>query len=184
MDRIENFEEIDMGFISRLFGGEEKLNEAVMQAAQLKSGGAKGGIAYDAVLVDRLKEDHQELVRIFTAIKTAAGEGRFNQLPELLSGFKLAFQTHVMLENVKFYVYLQQHCAQDTETSSFVSEVRKEMDGIARAVVKFVNTHTATVHTHDTVAGFNAELDNIGAVLLRRVQLEESRLYSLYLPNY
>lgn len=168
-----------MGFFSRLFADGAEENGTV-QVAGLMPDAATPGIVYDAGLVNRLQTDHQELVRIFTEIKMAANEGRFHQLPKLLATFKVAFQTHVMLENVRFYVYVQQHFARDTVTSNFISEVRKDMEGIARAVVKFVNKHSATKPTPDTVESFNDELDNIGIVLVRRVQLEESRLYSLY----
>lgn len=168
-----------MGFLSRLIGGETKRDDS-MQSKPVTT----GGIAFDPGLVERLKGEHQELVNIFTAINVAAAESRFHQLPDLLASMKLAFQTHIMLENVKFYGYVQQHCASDPNASDFISEVRKDMDGIARTLVRFVNTHTATLPTLDTVSNFKAELDQIGNVLLKRVQLEESRLYSLYQSSY
>jgi len=121
-------------------------------------------------------------VRIYTAIKTAATENRYGDLRDLLSNFKLTFQTHLAVENVRFYVYVQQHMALDADTSTFIADVRKEMNGIARAVLKFVDTYMAVPPTPSTVTGFHAELDQIGPVLVQRVQLEESRLYSLYQP--
>lgn len=169
-----------MGFLSRLIGAEENHRDVAAQAAGIKG----GGIPYDGGLVEKLKDDHQELVRIFTAIKTAAQEGHYSQIPLLLSNLKLAFQTHIMLENVKFYVYVQQHFAEDTDTAVFIGDVRKEMDDIARTVVKFVKTYSSTRLGRDTAAEFNAELEQIGAVLLQRVQLEENRLYALYQPKY
>lgn len=165
-----------MGFFSRLFGGKNKVRESVKAAT------TSGIINYDAQLVDKLKEDHQELVRLFTAIKQSAIDGRFHDLPNLLSDFKMLLQTHLAMENVRFYVYVQQCWASDAETSDFIAELRKEMNNIARAVMKFVETYIATLPNYETVATFNAELDQIGAVLVKRVQLEESHLYSLYKP--
>jgi regulator of sigma D len=173
-----------MGFLSRLIGSDERHNEIAVQPASTKLATDGGGIRYDAQLVSRLKEDHQELVRIYAAIKSAARAGHFNELPALLTKLKLDFQTHIMLENVKFYVYVQQHCAQDTETSVFISDVRKEMDDIARTVVKFVKTYASANLGQDTIMAFNAELEQIGTVLLQRVALEETRLYALYQPKY
>lgn len=167
-----------MGLLARLIGNETGVNDSGRRASLDKS----AGIAYDAGLVSRLKKDHQDLVVIYTAVKTAANEGRYHELPDLLTNLKLAFQTHVMQENVKFYVYVQQHYAHDAETANFIFDVRKEMEGIARALIRFVNTHSTILPTRDTVAGFQAELDHIGAVLMMRVQLEENRLYSLYQP--
>ncbi len=172
-----------MGFLSRLIGGKQGVTEIIAHGPALTVPKNTVGIAYDARLVARLKEEHQELVSIFTAIKMTATEGRFHRLPELLADLKLAFQAHIMLENIKFYSYVQHHFALDEDTLSFVSEVRREMDSIARSVVKFVNTHTATVPTHETVSLFKTELEQIGVALLCRVQLEENRLYTLYLPR-
>ena len=165
-----------MRFFDKLVGGENKVRESVKAAT------TSGIISYDAKLVDKLKEDHQELIRLYTAIKQSAADGRFNELPDLLSDFKMLLQNHFALENVRFYVYVQQRWIHDAETSEFIAELRKEMNNIARAVMKFVETYIAAQPTYDTVATFNAELDQIGAALTKRVQLEESHLYSLYQP--
>ncbi len=166
-----------MGLISRLMGGEE-----AKSTRSLKPLDPTGGIAYDPALVSALKDDHLELVRIHSAIKKAAAESRFGDIGDLLSNFKLAFQTHIAVENVRFYAYVQQHAAEDADTSNFIADVRKEMNGIARAVMKFVDAYMTAPPTPATVTDFNGELNQIGSVLVQRVQLEESRLYSLYQP--
>lgn len=165
-----------MGFLSKLMGNEPKSTRSIKPASP------DGGIEYDSDLVGKLKEDHQELVRIYSAIKSAATENRYGDIHDLLSNFKLTFQTHLAVENVRFYVYVQQHMSLDAETSNFIADVRKEMNGIARAVLKFVDTYMAAPPTPVTATGFHAELDQIGPVLVQRVQLEENRLYSLYQP--
>jgi regulator of sigma D len=165
-----------MGFFSKLMGEEPKKTETVRAAVPT------GGITYDPEVVEKLKEDHKELVRIYTAIKTAAIEHQFDALHDLLANFKLTFQTHLAVENVRFYVYVQQHMALDADTSTFIADVRKEMNGIARAVLKFVDTYMTVPPNTETVSVFNTELDGIGSVLVQRVQLEETRLYSLYQP--
>jgi hypothetical protein len=167
-----------MGFFSSLFGFglQEKEVEVSPQPA------SPAGISYDATLISKLKEDHQELVKLFIEIKTAATEERFSEVPRILSEFKLDLQTHLALENVRFYVYVQQHYAHDLETSDFITGLRSEMNGIARAVVKFIEKYSLGQLTHATAAIFNAELAEIGTVLTRRIQLEENRLYALYQP--
>jgi regulator of sigma D len=163
-----------MGIFSFLFGSSEKAAEATKETP------TSTGISYDVALIQKLKEDHQELVKLFTAIKSAATEGHFAEIPKILSEFKLALQTHLAVENVRFYVYVQQIYANDTDTSDFISGLRTEMNGIARVVMKFTEKYGATQLSHFNVAGFLAELDEIGSVLVKRVQLEESRLYALY----
>ncbi len=166
-----------MGLISKLLRGHDHFNQPVAAAANLG-----GAIGYDPDLVGRLKGEHQELVEIFATLNTAMAEGRFTQLPDLLGRFKHSFLNHIGHENVKFYVYMQQHLELDADTLSFVSGVRKEMNDIARAVMKFVDRYITALPSADTVETFKTELQEIGAVLVKRVHMEESRLYSLYRP--
>lgn len=170
-----------MGLFSKLIGSETSRKKDTVKNNE-ESTAASTAISYDAGLVDKLKREHQELVHALTSIKRVAMEGHFNRLPDMLSGFKLLFLNHVGLENVKFYVYMQQHGTLDTDTRDFIASVRKEMNSIARAVTKFIDANLASLPSRDTVDGFNAEVDQIGDVLVKRVELEESRLYSLYQP--
>lgn len=165
-----------MGFLTSLIGSARGRDDAPKFWAD-------EAMAYDPDLIAHLKEEHRELVTAFTAIKMAASECRFQELPVLLLALKQTFQTHIMQENVKLYVYVQRCCALDAVTSDFVFELRRDMNGIARTLVKFVNAHTATVPTFDTIGMFKAELDLICSLLLRRVRLEENRLYTLYKPT-
>jgi len=144
--------------------------------------GKAGGITYDPQLVDRLKQEHQELMRILTEIKKATAQCHFSQLPGLLADFKHVFLNHVGTENVKIYVYMQQHWETDADTLSFVSGVRKEMNEIARVVMKFIDAHLATAPSPVSVMMFNAELEKVGAALQKRMEVEETRVYALYHP--
>lgn len=184
-----------MGFFSRLFGGKKKAVALEPLAAPaptpipVEVPGSAGqtastGISYDPNLVSKLKEDHQSLFKIYGDLAAATDRGDYALIAPLLSELKLAFQTHIMLENVKFYVYLQQSVAHDAQLSSFLVELRQEMNGIARALVKFVNTYSMGSFTAEMAEPFKAELAGIGVVLTKRVELEESRLYTLYQPSY
>lgn len=175
-----------MGFFSNLFGVKKSESEnKALPANPSPKATAASMVGYDETLVLKLKNDHQELFRLYGELSGAASRGALETIPSLLADMKLAFQTHIMLENVKFYVYLQQHLSGDADLSAFLSDVRHEMDGIARVLVKFVNTYApAGALTREKLDIFKSELANIGAVLTKRVEMEESRLYTLYMPNY
>lgn len=173
-----------MGFFSRLIASEEETAFPTAKPRRLAADWVAHGVAYDPGLVDKLKLEHQELARLYAAIQAAAAEERFQQISRLLFGLKLVLQKHIMLENVNFYVYLEQNCEPDSDIPPLVSELRREMDGIARLVVKFVNAHTLHVPTSGTVDRFTAELEQIGNVLFSRMQMEEEHLYAIYQPNY
>lgn len=170
-----------MGLFSGLMGDDETQRDGHARSVKpLRPG--HGGIAYDAALVDTLKDDHQQLLQVFTDIRQAGNEGRFAHLAQLLEQFKLALLNHVALENVKFYVYMQNHAGMDAATLGFIAGVRKEMNGIARTVGKFVDAHLASVPSYATLPRFNEELHQVGEVLAKRIELEETQLYSLYRP--
>lgn len=170
-----------MGLLSKLIGEDE--NKPVNSTRSLKALTPEArAISFDARLVDQLKDEHQGLLQAYTAIRRTGAEGHFGHLPEMLEEFKLALLNHIALENVKFYVYMQNHWAVDKDTMGFIAGVRKEMNSISRTVVKFIDAHLANAPSHLTIANFNEELEKIGDVLIKRIRLEEERLYSLYRP--
>ncbi len=173
-----------MRFFSRLGSTEETDLPARPAPYRPSANWVSEGVTYDPALLDTLKQEHQELGRLYASLKAAAQESRFQQISRLLFGFKLVLQKHIMLENVRFYVYLEQNAEPGSEILRVISELRREMDGIARMVVKFVNTYTVHAPTAGTVDRFIAELDEIGNVLFARVEMEEEHVYPVYQPNY
>lgn len=142
-----------------------------------------GALAYDPDLIGRLKQNHRDLMAAVAAIQTASAACRCEVLPELLRNFKHAFQVHTAAENAGLYAYVQRRHRANAAMSDFVLGVRGQMHGIARTLVRFANTHTASVPTRDTLTDFRTELDLVGALLLKRVHVAESRLYHLYRPS-
>lgn len=155
----------------------ERLPEVKQQVEERQTGRP---ISFDHELVGKLKEDHAELFVIFNKIGAAAKRDDFRLIPQLLRDFKLMLQTHLMVENERFYVYLQQNLGTDEDALSFVKDVRKEIDGIARAAVTFTNKYSTTAFAPEVKNAFSTELGAIGAVLVKRIAMEESRLYSLH----
>lgn len=140
------------------------------------------GISYDAELVRDLVADHHKLAAYRNRIEAVLANGQLTEIPAILAEWKLALQAHIMVENVRFYTYLQQHLADDADVSSFLSDLRHEMDGIARTLVRFANTYSRV----DTIveagtARFHADFTEMTARLGKRLQVEESRLYTLYI---
>jgi regulator of sigma D len=169
-------------FIKRSGSGQSEKDNGIV-SAPIKSpqqDGRDNEIQFDAGLITKLKDDHQILIDIFTEINQSADNGHFNKLPELLSKFTHSLQSHIVTENVKFYVYMRNKLKHDKENSTNLADVRREMDGIARAVIKFTSLHSVTPITYETVAIFKRELGEIGEVLVKRVQLEEGMLYPMY----
>ena len=167
-----------MGFFSKLFGLDKPPAAPVVAERRRDA-----GIAYDPALVPKLKADHQDLLAMFGKISQTAETGQYNELPKLLKKFKLALQTHLVTENVRFYVYTQQRHVGDSHSSELIAGLRKEMNGIASAAVQFINRYETAVFTSDVAAQFRQDLAGIGEVLVQRINTEEASLYTLYIPK-
>jgi len=169
-----------MGFFSSLFsfGGNQDKKPKPPEPRQ------ESGIRYDVELVPSLKHDHQQLLSIYGEISKAAEASQFDLVQSGLHELKHSLQTHLVVENVRFYVYLQQHLAGDQNASALIADLRKEMDGIARVAVQFVNRYETAQFTPELATTFRKELAGIGEVLVKRISTEESRLYTLYMPSY
>lgn len=137
---------------------------------------------YDANLIRKLRDDHAQLLHMFNEINTVSECGGYVALPDLFASFRLALQTHLMVENVQFYTYMQKFFGKDADLLNFINDIKKEMDSIARAVMHFVSTHTTQEIIEENISGFKNELNEIGSILSKRISLEETRLFSLYMP--
>ncbi len=144
----------------------------------------KKGVTYDDSLIDNLEKDHEILVEIFGKIwKNGYEEEDFDALALHLREFKAMFQSHLLKENVKFYAYLEQSMKEDAHSLSVVREFRRDMNDIANAVISFCKKYERPEYTKVAVESFVKEYQGIGQALVRRVQLEERDLYSLYAPS-
>lgn len=137
-------------------------------------------ISYEADLIDQLKGDHVRLVNEFTSLMPALKSGDVKGFKAKLSGFKTDFQGHIIKENVKFYVYLEQSLAGDETNLELMRDFRREMNTISRAVVNFCNRYTEDSMDATGVANFQRESNDIAQALLRRIEREERDLYTLY----
>lgn len=141
-------------------------------------------IGFDPGLVERLKGDHRRLLDIYKHVHTALGRGDFPAVRRHLGEFRSALQDHLLTENVKFYVYVSRQLASDESSSRIINDFRSEMQGIGRVVMDFLRKYTETELDAGAAATFKAELEQIGAALVQRIQREEGTLYPLYLPAY
>lgn len=142
-------------------------------------------IAYSDSLVAQLKNDHQQLLGAHAAIGEAYAQGDLHATRELLESFRGDLQSHLLTENVRFYIYLEHSLFNDPEKQALVRQFRHEMDEIGKAALAFLMRY-ANIDRDDfeqqTHTAFASELVKIGLVLSQRIQREESSLYPLYQP--
>lgn len=133
-------------------------------------------------LIQKFTQDHQTLLQLYTATKSAADAGDVVTAAERLDDFRSALQDHLLTENVRLYVYLEHALDKDPISHGLVHEFRREMDAIGKVVVGFLGKYHDLAQHPDMASSFSAELEGVGKVLVKRIQREEETLYPLYQP--
>lgn len=139
-------------------------------------------IHYHPELIESLKHDHRVLLEHYQRIADKAAENRFREVRAELDRFKTLFHTHILLENVKLYVYLNHNMEIDAEQSEMVKGMRREMRHIGKAVNRFIDTYDVWPWSEEMESAFPRALEQIGAALTARIETEEDSLYPLYGP--
>lgn len=139
-------------------------------------------IRYDAGLVQSLKDDHVELVKMYGQLGREVEAGRYSVISSSLLAFKTRLEGHLLTENVRFYVYLEQSMANDADNMAIIRDFRREMNGIARGVVDFVRRYQQQAVNSTNHEEFMQEYAAVGKLLTMRIEREEGSLYPLYHP--
>ncbi len=139
-----------------------------------------GVIQYSSTLITQLKDEHEELVNIYSLIGTQLQQRQFAAVHDTLECLKDKFNRHVMQENVQFYCYLEKFFQDEARQLEEIKRYRKEMNHISLAVVKFIKKWQAQAIDQLNYNEFATEYEAVGAVLAQRIDQEEHHLYTLY----
>lgn len=139
-------------------------------------------ISYDPNLVAHFTAHHRQLVSQVGKLRAAASSGNYDEAAQALRKFRTLLYEHLLEENVRLYTYLS-YCLQDTgEGHELMTDMRREMGDIGRAVTRFIKAYTDIGINAGNVAVFVQQLDDITVALADRIEREERSLYTLYLP--
>ncbi len=139
-------------------------------------------IRYSADLIEHLVRDHRSMLDCVGQISRAARSGRLDEAAPLLERFRTDLQGHLLVENVRLYVYLEHTLAGDPASHALMHEFRHDMDEIGKKVVAFLARYARLGEDPSLAASFTADLEAVGAALADRIRREEEVLYPLYAP--
>lgn len=139
-------------------------------------------IGYSPDLIASLKAEHGALMRMFGELGELAVCGRYRQIVAALDEFRVAFEAHVLNENLRFYCYLEQRLAGSEAERELVARCRAELSGVAREVTAFLRKYRRVGVRFTNAKAFQDELHCVGALLVHRVDREETGLFPLYRP--
>ena len=138
-------------------------------------------LEYSAELISNLKGEHQQLVTLYVGIQDLFERQQYQNVVEQLSKFKEDFSLHLMQENVKFYAYLENNLAEESDELQTIKTYRKDMNQIAHVVVRILKKWTTQNSLNESTASeFLQEYKAIGGALVQRIPDEEQHLYTLY----
>lgn len=158
---------------------------AAPRAPEPAPGAAPGtAIHFSPDLIDQLKRDHQTLLGLFAALREAFAAGNHTAVAEHLETFRIAIQSHLLVENIRLYIYLEHQLSGDAGSHELIHGFRHEMDAIGKAVMAFIAKYKDIAVDHNLAASFGKDADAVGRVLVDRIKREEATLYPLYLPVY
>ena len=137
---------------------------------------------YRPGLVPELEHDHVALRQQFEALAGFHREGDQDRALDALRRFTSSLRAHLLKENLHLYVYLKHALSRDVESAALMHSMRREMQDIGRALNHFVSSYTSEPWNQGTRERFTRDIEQIGEVLLRRIEEEERVLYPLYMP--
>jgi hypothetical protein len=138
-------------------------------------------IMYDTQLVPRLKQDHVGLLKIFTDMVQATSNKDITRIKKHMAAFLALFNEHALSEYTKLYIFLDYAYRPFKDNHDLIMTFRREMNEIGREVRKFYyhwmdggNLNIANLPV------FLDQAEKIGKVLVKRIKVEEERLYEIY----
>ena len=165
-----------MGFITNLLGFFKDEAEH-KEVDEIK----RTNLSYNIKLISMLESDHKQLFKIYSELfELFNKDKRYKNLNRKLVDFKMALEIHLMVEDTQLYGYLEQRYSDNKMVLEFIKDVQNEMSIIAETAVLFIRKYTDVRMYNENTSNFIRDLENIGKILIKRVDMEESRLYSLY----
>lgn len=143
----------------------------------------ESGSGYQKHLIDSFIEEHKVLLDGLDNARQFIARSKLDDFTRELKVFKGRFQTHVMAENVKLFLYLRLFLADNTVQRQYANEMRKSMKPIIDKVSAFFEQYGEGKLTSVATYACETELNQLRKLIRDRFEEEERRLYPLYKKN-
>jgi len=137
-------------------------------------------IIFDYGLVTKLKRDHVQLVEVYLDILKNIEQRNYEKLQGLLAMFLALFNAHALTEYTKLYVFLDYSFRSDPDNHDVIMRFRREMNEIGKSVRQFAHHWRSNGINATNLSDFKNQVEQIGGVLSKRIEVEESQLYEIY----
>ncbi|HEX6833880.1 MAG TPA: hemerythrin domain-containing protein [Rudaea sp.] len=138
---------------------------------------------YRPDLIAALREDHRELLALFTELDRASRRGDEAACRAALDRFTRVLQEHLLTENRHLYGYFSRHADPDPEVAQRIETMSAQMMNVGKILHRFITTYSRSTWTAALHDRLREDIRTIGQVLTHRIHEEESVLYPLYVPR-
>ena len=118
-------------------------------------------IAYDGNLIGQLKDEHFQLKTLLIDIVEKTRANDHDGVQRSLNEFTITLRSHLLLENIKLYTYLQRLHHDDVDNAELIVQLRGEMLRIGRAVNGFLEKYKGVYWDEAKKRDFPIELDEM-----------------------
>lgn len=166
---------IDYTSKQHAINSEYKTNEHVAPGTQ---------IHYVPGLIDKLERDHVELLKLLQKSAQAFDQEKYKKTVKRLKKFKLIFMQHLILENLKLYIYLKHSFVNNSDLQDQIKDFRREMRKISKYVLVFLDKYEGIIKDKQLRKSFEKDLKSVYLTLKKRLKREEQELYPLYQDSF
>ena len=138
------------------------------------------GAAYQVHLIDLLSDEHKLLLNGLDNSRQFLAHFKIADFEREIKLFKGRFQSHIMAENLKLYLYLRMSLPQGSEQKKLAENMRLEIKEIGKRVKAFHDTYGSGQLSPALIYACETELTELRKLLSERFEQEERSLYPLY----
>lgn len=135
---------------------------------------------YQMHLIDSFINEHKLLLDGLDNARQFLARSKIEDFNREIKVFKGRFQSHVMAENVKLYLYLKLTLNGNAVKQKYANNMRKSMKGVAQKVNDFHDKYGDGKLNSVAIYACETDLNNLRKAVRERFEEEELRLYPLY----
>ena len=140
-------------------------------------------VKFSPRLIEGLESDHKKLFQKFAKIvETADNTKEFTfQLKDNIDDFIQDLHGHILIENRQLYTYLVQRYSDDPQSIGYLNDIQKNMNGIIRELEHFSKKYTDRENCNRVFSSLKDDLNAMAGELTKRIDMEEDKLYRMYI---
>ncbi|HEV2111961.1 MAG TPA: hemerythrin domain-containing protein [Gammaproteobacteria bacterium] len=138
-------------------------------------------VPYDPSLILALTHQHRSLSMLLVEASSAAEEGSYEEVGDILEQFANALAEHLRQESVRLHPYLAEHIKGE-DGDVVLKEMQSHSALIRHSVVGFLKRYSNTPVSAGNVAEFQQDIEAMGDEFSQVTERAEAIFYTLYMP--